>query len=157
MIRFGEVSVRSRQAFRGDKHLKRADAFFGQDLDGKEDAQLNIPAAKTAKTGETQAVFLTQRNDLHPLDSLQNLARMVPAKVEDPLFSWMDKKGNIRPLTRSKALTQINNILRAWEWGTAFGHSFRIGGASHYLAEKVDPEIIRIADRWRSLAYEVYI
>ncbi|KIJ42976.1 hypothetical protein M422DRAFT_170431, partial [Sphaerobolus stellatus SS14] len=42
-------------------------------------------------------------------------------------------------------------------WGTTFGHSFRIGGASYYLAQKVNPEIIRIAGRWRSMAYETYI
>jgi hypothetical protein len=41
------------------------------------------------------------------------------------------------------SIEHINNILMAW--GTAFSHSFRIGGASHYLAEKVDPEIIQIA------------
>ncbi|KIJ48733.1 hypothetical protein M422DRAFT_109094, partial [Sphaerobolus stellatus SS14] len=37
------------------------------------------------------------------------------------------------------------------------GHSFRIGGASYFLAQKVDPEIVQIAGRWRSLAYETYI
>jgi hypothetical protein len=66
------------------------------------------------------------------------------------------KRGD-QTVSKSKAVECINNILMAWGWGTGFGHSFRIGGASHYLAEKVDPEIIRIAGRWKSLAYEVYI
>ncbi|KAG2031172.1 hypothetical protein BDR03DRAFT_807940, partial [Suillus americanus] len=51
----------------------------------------------------------------------------------------------------------INSILVAWGWGTTFGHSFRIGGASFYLAKKINPEIVRIAGRWKSLAYETYI
>ncbi len=60
-------------------------------------------------------------------------------------------------MVKSKALERINAILQAWGWGNAFGHSFRIGGASLYLARKVNPEIVRLAGRWRSLAYEAYI
>ena len=60
-------------------------------------------------------------------------------------------------MVKTTALACINTILKAHGWGTAFGHSFRIGGASFYLAQKIDPEIIRLAGRWRSLAYEAYI
>ena len=60
-------------------------------------------------------------------------------------------------MVKTKAINHINTILKAWGWGTAFGHSFRIGGATFYLSQKVDPEIVRIAGRWRSLAYEAYI
>jgi hypothetical protein len=51
----------------------------------------------------------------------------------------------------------INAILKSCSWGTTFGHSFRIGRASFYLSEKIDPEIICIAGHWCSLKYEVYI
>ncbi|KII82965.1 hypothetical protein PLICRDRAFT_65282, partial [Plicaturopsis crispa FD-325 SS-3] len=34
---------------------------------------------------------------------------------------------------------------------------FRIGGASFYLAQGVTPDIVRLAGRWRSLAFEAYI
>ena len=60
-------------------------------------------------------------------------------------------------MVKTTALACINTILKAHGWGTAFGHSFRIGGASFYLAQKIDPEIIHLAGRWRSLAYEAYI
>jgi hypothetical protein len=60
-------------------------------------------------------------------------------------------------MVKTSAIDHINLILKTWGWGTTFGHSFRIGGASFYLAQKVDPEIVRIAGRWRSLAYEAYI
>ena len=60
-------------------------------------------------------------------------------------------------MVKSMAVNHINSILKAHGWGTAFGHSFRIGGASFYLAQKIDLEIVRLAGRWRSLAYEVYI
>ena len=60
-------------------------------------------------------------------------------------------------MVKTKAINHINAILKSWGWGTTFGHSFRIGGASFYLSQKVDPEIVRIAGRWWSLAYEAYI
>jgi hypothetical protein len=157
MMRFGEVSVTSRSAFTASKHLTRKDAHFGNDLDGKPYARLDLPSSKTAKPGEIQSVFLVPQEGLCPLEALQNLARVVPAGPDDPLFSWRDQHGIVRPMVKAKAIAHINSILSARGWGTAFGHSFRIGGASFYLSQKVDPEIVRIAGRWRSLAYEAYI
>jgi hypothetical protein len=157
MMRFGEVSVASRSTFSGAKHLKRSDVFLGSDLDRKCYARLDLPSAKTAKPGEIQSVYLTAQGDLCPLEALANLARVVPAGPNDPLFSWRDKPGDVRPMVKTKALLRINTILGAWGWGTAFGHSFRIGGASFYLAQGVNPEIVRLAGRWKSLAYEAYI
>ncbi|KIJ28130.1 hypothetical protein M422DRAFT_190147 [Sphaerobolus stellatus SS14] len=69
---------------------------------------------------------------------------MVSARASDPLFSWIDTKGNIRPLVKQTAIKFINNILVSWGWRMSFGHSFRIGGVSYYLAQKVDPKIIQI-------------
>ena len=139
------------------KHLTRKDAHFGFDLDGKPYARLDLPSSKTAKPGEIQSVFLIPQEGLCPLATLQNLARVVPAGPNDPLFSWRDNHGSIQPMVKSKAIGHVNAIIKAWGWGTAFGHSFRISGASYYLSQKVSPEIVRIAGRWRSLAYEVYI
>jgi hypothetical protein len=104
-----------------------------------------------------QSVFLNEQGDLCPLLALHNLASVVPALASDPLFSWCDSKGDIRPMAKIRALERINSILMAWGWGTTFSHSFRIGGASFYLTKKINPEIIRIAGRWKSLAYETYI
>ncbi|KAG1865647.1 hypothetical protein C8R48DRAFT_705530 [Suillus tomentosus] len=157
MMRFGEVSVASRAAFSPSKHLTRADAFFDCDLRCKPYARLDLPSAKTARPGEKQSVFLNEQGDLCPLAALHNLASVVPALASDPLFSWRDSKGDVRPMAKVRAIERINSILVAWGWGTTFGHSFRIGGASFYLAKKVDPEIVRIAGRWKSLAYETYI
>jgi hypothetical protein len=60
-------------------------------------------------------------------------------------------------MAKVQEMEQINSILIGRGWGTSFGHSFRIGGTSFYLAKKVDPEIVRIAGHWKSFAYETYI
>ncbi|KAG2135441.1 hypothetical protein DEU56DRAFT_712113, partial [Suillus clintonianus] len=157
MMRFGEVAVKSRTSFDKSKHITRKDVHFGVDLAGKPYARLDLPRAKTAKSGETQSVFIVEQGDICPIQALRNLASVVPALPDDPLFSWRDDKGCVRPMVKTRAIETVNSILSAWNWGTTFGHSFRIGGASFYLANKVDPEIVRIAGRWKSLAYETYI
>ncbi|KAG1857241.1 hypothetical protein C8R48DRAFT_607619, partial [Suillus tomentosus] len=73
------------------------------------------------------------------------------------LFSWRDSKGFMRLMVKTRAIESINLILSAWGWGTTFGHSFRIGRVSFYLANKVNPEIAHIAGQWKSLAYKAYI
>ncbi|KAJ3822275.1 hypothetical protein F5880DRAFT_1484448 [Lentinula raphanica] len=157
MMRFGEVSYKSRSDYDSSRHLRRCDAVFGRDLDGVEYVRLDMREAKTARNGEIQNIFLTEGGGLCAIEALRNLARVVPAGPSDPLFSWRDRMGDIRPMVKSKALERINGILAEWGWGTTFGHSFRIGGASHYLAQKVNPEIVRLAGRWKSMAYETYI
>ena len=156
-MRLGEVTVPSRAAFDGMRHLKRIDCIVSKDLDHRPYARLRLPSAKTAKPGETQDVFLTQQGQLCPIWALLNLSLMTPASLSDPLFSWRDTAGVLHPLTRKSTLSRINNIFQARGWGTTFGHSFRIGGASFYLAQRINPEVVRLAGRWKSLAYETYI
>jgi hypothetical protein len=127
-------------------------------LNGADYAHLDLPAAKTAKPGVTQSVFITaQEHELCALQALANLAEVVPAAKDDPLFSWRDKRKKVRPMAKQAALSRINGILMSAGMGTTFGHSFWIGAASFFLAQNVDPKIVRLAGRWKSLAYETYI
>lgn len=158
LMRFGEVSHPHSRKFDGRVHLKRQDATIDLDQNNTPYAKLVLPTAKTAKPGELQPVFIaSQEKELCALEALVNLSSVVPAKGEDPLFSWRDSHGKIRPMAKQAALKRINGIAQQVGLGTTFGHSFRIGGASYFLAKKVNPEIVRLAGRWRSLAYEVYI
>nr|VWP01309.1 Non-specific serine/threonine protein kinase (EC [Ganoderma boninense] len=157
MMRFGEVSVHARSNFSPRTHVCRKHVIFATDLDNRPYAKLLLPAAKTAKPGEFQEVFITPQGSLCPMQALRNLAAVVPAAADDPLFSWRDTGGEIRPMVRGTALDHINRILCSGGFGNAFGHSFRIGGASFLLGQGVDSEVVRIAGRWKSLAYETYI
>ncbi|KAF9521320.1 hypothetical protein CPB83DRAFT_778911, partial [Crepidotus variabilis] len=128
MMRFGEISSRSRSSFDKSKHLTRKDALLGFDMNGSRYVRLDLPCAKTARPGEIQFIYLTNQGSLCPIDALNNLASVVPARAGDPLFSWRDHHGDIRPMVHSTALRYINNILQEGDFGTSFGHSFRIGG-----------------------------
>ncbi|KXN80668.1 hypothetical protein AN958_08626 [Leucoagaricus sp. SymC.cos] len=158
LMRFGEVSAPTSHNFDGSRHLKRWDATIKSDHSGVPYMKLALPSAKTARPGEIQEVFIAaQEKELCAIEAVSNLAAIVPAGRDDPLFSWRDQFGRIRPMAKQAVLRKINSISQAAGLGTSFGHSFRIGAASYFLAKKVDPEIVRLAGRWKSLAYETYI
>ncbi|KAF5347622.1 hypothetical protein D9756_010664 [Leucocoprinus leucothites] len=143
IMQFGEVSSPTSHNFDGSKHLKRSDITIDMDSNGVPYARLSLPAAKTARPGEVQQVFIAiQEKDLCALEALANLAALVPAKSSDPLFSWRDRAGRVRPMAKDAAMKRINSISQEAGLGKTFGHSFRIGGASYFLAKKVDPEIV---------------
>ncbi|KAF9781537.1 hypothetical protein BJ322DRAFT_1010595 [Thelephora terrestris] len=157
MMRLGEVTVESRGAFNPISCLTRKDAIADLDLDKNLFVRLELPAAKTARPGESQSVWLVPQDDLCPIIALRNLAVVVPGAADDPLFSWRDAKGDIRPMAKPRFLERVNSILTSSNSIRIFGHSFRIGGASYYMANNIDTEIVRIAGRWRSLSYQTYI
>lgn len=154
---FGEATVTTRNRFNAQRYLTRANTLFSTNLGGNEYARLDLPSAKTAKPGEIQHIFLVKQGTLCPLDALKNLAKVVPVTKEEPLFCWRDRTGSTRPMVHDTTLKFISERFTTQGMETTFSHSFRIGGASFYLSQKVDPEVVRIMGRWRSLAYQVYI
>ncbi|KAJ4471981.1 hypothetical protein J3R30DRAFT_3522412 [Lentinula aciculospora] len=124
MMRFGEVSVKASRDFDGERHLKRHNAVFAHNMDGVEFLRI---------------FFLTGSGDISAIGALHNLTRVVLARPEY-------QRGSICPMVKDKVLGHINSVLKAWEWGTTFGHSFHIGGASYYLAQKENSEI-QVASR----------
>ena len=157
MMRLGEATVKSQAAFNPTTCLTRQDALQEADLDGRLFVRLIIPSAKTARPGESQSVLLVPRGTLCPIEALRNLNRVLPARASDPLFSWQDDKHVIRPMTKTRFTERVNGILTANSSQRIYGHSFRIGGASYYMANKIDTEVVRIAGRWQSMSYQVYI
>ena len=144
-------------AFSGSKHLKRKNVVFEYDLDGKPYVCLGLPSAKMVKLGEIQQVFLTPQGSVCPIEALNSLFAVIPATENDILFLWTDGHKAIRPIVHSMALAEINKHFQAGGWENAFGHSFSIGGASFFLSQGVDPEIVQLMGRWKSLAYKTYI
>lgn len=140
LMRFSEVTERSRSAFDGSIHAKRSDVLFNTDLNGCSYAKISLPRAKTAKPGKVQDVFLVKEgNGLSPLHAFWHMAFLTSARAND---SWRDRCGDVRPATKDAMMKHINSILQVRSWGTSFDHSFRIGGASFYLGKGVSPEIV---------------
>ena len=157
MMRLGEATVRSRNDFSLLANPSRSSLLRGHDLKGVPYARIDLPKAKTAKPGEKQSIFLAGQGDLCPLAALHNMYEVTKTAATAPLFSWVDARGDVRPITKKSAMERVNEILEQKGWNSTFGHSFRIGGASYYLAKGVNPDILRVAGRWKSNAFEVYL
>jgi hypothetical protein len=113
-MHFGECSIKLRADFNSSHHLKREDCHKGLGQDGKLYMQLDLPDAKTALPGEIQHVYLmahvSDLADLCRIRALHNIKCVIPAGPKDPLFSWWDSRGDIRPMVKDTALDRINAI-----------------------------------------------
>ncbi|SGY39151.1 BQ5605_C003g02157 [Microbotryum silenes-dioicae] len=74
---------------------------------------------------------------------------------DQPLLSYQSK-GRWVPLTRSRFLLRVNQTLKAADCPPVSGHSFRIGGATHYLLEGIPSETVKVIGRWKSNSFEQY-
>ncbi|KAF8322878.1 hypothetical protein F5887DRAFT_837617, partial [Amanita rubescens] len=73
------------------------------------------------------------------------------------LFSYWDDNAHARKLlTASKFMKRCNELWKGWGHPRFTGHSFRIGGTTHYLLRKVDPNVVRVMGRWSSDAFLRY-
>ncbi|KZV82866.1 hypothetical protein EXIGLDRAFT_598966, partial [Exidia glandulosa HHB12029] len=59
-------------------------------------------------------------------------------------------------LTKAAFLGRLNEIWRAAGMQRITGHSFRIGGTTALLRAGVDPEVVKMAGRWRSDSFLRY-
>lgn len=86
-MRLGEATVTSRSTFDPNKHVTHAGCVWGVDLNGRYYVKLRLPSAKTARPREIQEIFLVAEGELCPMELLKNLAHVVPATANMPLFS----------------------------------------------------------------------
>lgn len=76
---------------------------------------------------------------------------------DDPLFAYKhDVSGDLIPLTRRAFLSRLNEIWSAAGMQRITGHSFRIGGTTALLRAGVEPDVVKMAGRWRSDSFLRY-
>lgn len=76
---------------------------------------------------------------------------------DDPLFAYKhDTSGVLVPLTRRAFLSRLNEIWAAAGMQRITGHSFRIGGTTALLRAGVEPDVVKMAGRWRSDSFLRY-
>lgn len=113
-----------------------------------------LPRTKVERAGAW--VWLARHyND--PSYALQEHMRVNTIGRDDPLFAYKhDTTAVLIPLTRSAFLGRLNEIWRAAGMQTITGHCFRIGGTTALLRAGVDPEVVKIAGRWKSDSFLRY-
>lgn len=113
-----------------------------------------LPSTKCARAGEW--VWLARHHN-DPSLALQEHLRVNRIGPDDPLFAYRhDTTGVLTVLTRGAFLSRLNEIWLAAGMQRVTGHCFRIGGTTALLRAGVEPDVVKIAGRWKSDSFLRY-
>ena len=118
---------------------------------------LVIPWTKVKRTRGEEVAVTRQRGRTDPIAALDRHLKV--NKITDPrmaLISYTTANGQQKLLTTSKFMGRCNEIWKKQGHQRFTGHSFRIGGTTHYLLNKVNPDVVRALGRWSSSAFLRY-
>lgn len=113
-----------------------------------------LPRTKVDRAG---AWCWLARHHNDPSYAIQEHLRVNRLALDDPLFAYRhDSSDAIIPLTRGAFLGRLNEIWAAAGMQQVTGHCFRIGGTTALLRAGVEPEVVKVAGRWRSDSFLRY-
>ncbi|KZV83628.1 hypothetical protein EXIGLDRAFT_592158, partial [Exidia glandulosa HHB12029] len=92
-----------------------------------------------------------------PSHALREHIRVNRLSPDNPLFAYRhDATDDVIPLTKNVFLSRLNEIWAAAGMQRITAHCFRIGGTTALLRAGVDPQVVRVAGRWRSDSFLRY-
>lgn len=154
LMRIGEFTTKDGLLFSPSWQAKRSDCTKGWDPESKRPYfVLHLPRTKT---GVADDVYLGFSGAFDcPFTALAHMFRVVPSSSpSDPAFNL----GPRTPLFRDTFVAAIRLPLERAGCGRGIhGHSFRIGGATLLAAAGVPEHVIKLAGRWQSNAFLVYV
>ncbi|KAE8240569.1 hypothetical protein A4X03_0g8485 [Tilletia caries] len=165
VCRLGELTVPSPLLVNPARHVCRSHVgqsrSVGQDLAA---LQIDLPWTKTTGTDGMAKIISSRDDELDPLHALQwhlHLNSSTTADLDStPLFSYKVSAGSgfrLVPLTKGKMLEVFSDALLRARRPTFSGHSFRIGGATHYWHQGATVDQIKLLGGWASDSFRVYL
>lgn len=155
-LRSGEILSLTR-AYDYDKLLTRSSLRLRADAGGRAQQQTSalwLPRTKVERKG-VWVWIARHHND--PSYALREHVRVNRVAAQDPLFAYRhDVTDELTVLTKSAFLGRLNEIWALAGMQRVTGHCFRIGGTTALLRRGVDPEVVKMADRWRSDSFLRY-
>jgi hypothetical protein len=155
-----EGTVERRRDYKPTEFPSFGSVVRGVDFAGLPSWEIPIPKPKTLATLKDQAMVFTQQAPIvDPIAAFEAHERLNYPAPSDHVFAWRDPKTKeAHPLTKSSWIT----VVRKWYAMAGIryyvvGHSFRIGGASYWLAIGTPPDIVRWLGRWSSTSFDLYI
>jgi hypothetical protein len=153
-MRVGEFTTKDALPFFPEWQATRKDFAQGWDpVNERPYWTLRLPRTKTGVPG---TVFLGFSGAFDcPFNAISHMFNVVPTRSpDDPAFNC----GPGAPLLRSTFIDAVRSpLVRAGCAHGIHGHSFRIGGATLLAAAGYPDHIIKLAGRWQSDAFLVYV
>ncbi|PSS31945.1 hypothetical protein PHLCEN_2v2272 [Hermanssonia centrifuga] len=158
IARCGELTTESLKSFKPDKHITRGDVRKGFNREFNcEVTILHPPRTKGDPIhGEDITWAAHPSGPIDPERELENHFGVNNPMPNEHLFTF--QKGRSRsPLSRSVFLNRLKTAAKDAGVPGPSGHSFRIGGTLEYLLAGVSFETVKVAGRWKSDAFLIYL
>jgi hypothetical protein len=154
--RLGEFTVKNRDHFDPQIHVKKSDMSIVTDRYDNSQHVFHIPRTKTSPSGE-DVYWAKQNSDADPLDAIKNHFQVNNTPPDAALFAYRLPDGKLRPLTRKAFTGRINKVLKNIGLPSFQGHSIRIGATLEYLLCGLPFDALKVKGRWASDAFTVYL
>ena len=173
LLRVSECHTDSRNStlqFDPTVHATRGDISFYPSLEDPNYIEFDVKVSKTNPTADRQGfkarVYRTGAS-ICAVRALQQLFQRDPASPQSPLFDYRSaaerSSGKPRKATRARFVQWVSALLAAsgiqdnLKARKINSHSFRAGAATVLAASGLPPDVLKLAGRWRSDVYEVYL
>ncbi|KAJ3871046.1 hypothetical protein F5051DRAFT_434168 [Lentinula edodes] len=109
----------------------------------KSSAKLRLPCTKTQQSRGDSAVIINHSARTNPVRALSSHIELNRLAASDPLFSYQLPNDSLQVLTKKEFLGYCNKVWSRAGIKRITGHSFRIGGTTHYLTKGIPPDVVK--------------
>ncbi|KAE9402039.1 hypothetical protein BT96DRAFT_817094 [Gymnopus androsaceus JB14] len=121
------------------------------------DRKLRLPKTKTKQSrGKEVLLHIPRKDPDSPTRAWQEHIQVNILGPDDPLVAYWDKNNELRVLSKAVFLNQCNTVWLRHNIPHMTSHCFRIGGTTHYLVQRIPPDIVKMLGRWKSDAFLKY-
>ena len=155
--RLGELTVKNLSAFNPEAHVKRSDVGESVDRKGLKTTTIHVPKTKANGIEGESLYWARQEGASDPESALLKHFEVNNPAAESHLFSYIDKKGAVVPLTKPTFIKRLNEAAAAANLKRKHGHSIRIGSTLEYLLRGLPFDVMKAKGRWNSDAFHRYL
>jgi hypothetical protein len=150
-LRLIEAVVDSHPSFDPDIHVKLENVSALMDDQLGAFLKIHLPFDKTNRFKGRDVLIPEEHPSIDPVSFLLHVhLRVNKVAVGEHLFTYIDRHGERRRLTRKAFVNTLNEALVKEGLAKIHGHSLRAGGATQLLLWGVAPEIVMLRGGWKT-------
>ncbi|KAJ4470042.1 hypothetical protein C8R41DRAFT_777611 [Lentinula lateritia] len=141
-LRLGEVLSNSslKSKYKSSKLPLLSDLSISNTPSNKSSAKLKLPCTKTHQSRGETVVIINHLARSNPVKALSKHIEINALTPTDPLFSYRLPDNSLQVLMKKEFLRYCNRVWSRTGIKRITGHSFRIGGTTHYLTKGIPPD-----------------
>jgi hypothetical protein len=150
--RLGELLPKTVKGFELRKQPLLSDIL----IDSKDCITIHLPYTKTMQNNGEDSHIFRQNAPLDPLCAIRHHVARSQLAPGDMLASYRSEEGSLHTFSKDTFLKKCNAIWLANGVTRMTGHSFRIRGATVFLENGTESDVVKKLGRWKSDAALLY-